>query len=49
MLIFTLIGYFFGNLPIVKDNFSFLVIAIVVISGLPILLQLIMKRKKKNR
>ncbi|OQD58011.1 hypothetical protein MBBAR_30c00110 [Methanobrevibacter arboriphilus JCM 13429 = DSM 1125] len=47
VLIFTLIGYFFGNLPIVKDNFSFLVIAIVVISGLPILLQLIMKRKKK--
>lgn len=46
VLIFTLIGYFFGNLPIVKDNFSFLVIAIVVISGLPIVIQLIMKKIK---
>ncbi|MBF4469043.1 MAG: DedA family protein [Methanobrevibacter arboriphilus] len=46
VLIFTLIGYFFGNLPIVKDNFSLLVIAIVVISGLPIVLQLIMKKIK---
>jgi membrane-associated protein len=47
VLIFTLIGYFFGNLPIVKDNFSFLVIAIIVISGLPIVIQLIMKRMKE--
>lgn len=46
VLIFTLIGYFFGNLPIVKDNFSLLVIAIVVISGLPIVIQLIMKKIK---
>ncbi|GLI11695.1 membrane protein [Methanobrevibacter arboriphilus] len=46
VLIFTLIGYFFGNLLIVKDNFSLLVIAIVVISGLPIVIQLIMKKIK---
>lgn len=46
VLIFTLIGYFFGNLPIVKDNFSLLVIAIIVISGLPIVIQLIMKKIK---
>lgn len=46
VLIFTLIGYFFGNLPIVKDNFSLLVIVIIVISGLPIVIQLIMKKIK---
>src|SRR5690554_734902 len=33
--IFVLGGYFFGNLPFVKDNFSFVVIAIILISVLP--------------
>jgi membrane-associated protein len=34
-LICTFGGYFFGNLPIVKNNFSFVVIAIIVISVMP--------------
>ncbi|MCE1252057.1 MAG: DedA family protein [Anaerolineae bacterium] len=34
-LLCTFGGYFFGNLPIVKNNFSFVVIAIVIISVLP--------------
>ena len=33
--IFVLGGYFFGNLPFVKDNFSFVVSAIILISVLP--------------
>jgi membrane-associated protein len=33
--LFTLMGYFFGNLSIVRDNFSLVVIAIVLISVLP--------------
>lgn len=32
----TYLGYFFGGLPFVKENFSFVVIAIIVISVLPI-------------
>lgn len=28
-------GFFFGNLPIVKDNFSLVIVAIVIISVLP--------------
>lgn len=32
---FSYAGYFFGNLPIVKQNLSLLIVAIVVISILP--------------
>lgn len=28
-------GYFFGNIPIVKDNFGIVVIAIIIISVIP--------------
>ena len=33
--IFTLLGYFFGNIPIVQKNFELVIIAIVVISFIP--------------
>jgi membrane-associated protein len=36
VLICTLAGYFFGALPFVKKNFEFVIIAIVLISVLPI-------------
>jgi membrane-associated protein len=32
---FTIIGYFFGNLPIVKKNFTLVIFAIIFISILP--------------
>jgi membrane-associated protein len=31
----TLAGYFFGNIPIVKNNFTFVIFAIIIISMLP--------------
>ncbi len=34
----TLAGYFFGNLPFVRQNFSLVVLAIIVISVLPIVI-----------
>ena len=42
--IFTLGGYFFGNLPFVKDNFSLVVIAIIVISVLPAVYEVVKSR-----
>jgi membrane-associated protein len=32
---FVAAGYFFGNIPVVKDNFSLVILAIIVISVLP--------------
>lgn len=37
---FVGVGYFFGNLPIIKENFSLVVIAIVILSVLPIVYEL---------
>jgi membrane-associated protein len=32
---FVYAGYFFGNIPIVKDNFSLVILAIIIISVMP--------------
>lgn len=38
-------GYFFGNIPIVKDNFSIVVLGIVVVSLLPVVFTMIKNKK----
>ncbi|MDT8898511.1 MAG: DedA family protein [Thermanaerothrix sp.] len=38
-------GYFFGNLPFVKNNFSFIIIAIILISVLPAVLEAVRNRR----
>jgi membrane-associated protein len=38
-------GYFFGNLKIVQDNFSFVIIAIIVISLVPVAYEAIQARR----
>ncbi len=40
----TLIGYFFGNFPIVQRNFELVVFGIVGLSVLPVLVQVVKKR-----
>jgi membrane-associated protein len=42
---FVLSGYFFGNIPAVKDNLMLLIVGIIVISLLPALRELIRYRK----
>ncbi|MDP3954878.1 MAG: DedA family protein [bacterium] len=43
---FTLLGYFFGNISLVKENFSFVVLAIIFISVLPIFVEIIKAKRK---
>jgi len=44
----AMLGYIFGNVPIVKDNFEKVVFLIIFISILPILLALFKSKSKKN-
>lgn len=44
---FIYAGYFFGNLEFVKNNFSVIVLAIIIISVLPGVIEVIRNRKKK--
>lgn len=46
---FTLAGYLFGNIPIVKDNFSIVVLGIVGITVLPTLIAVIREAMSKNK
>jgi len=43
-------GYFFGNIPIIKENFSIVIILIIVISFIPVIKELIshLLNKKKE-
>lgn len=41
----TMVGYLFGNIPIVKNNFEIVVLSIIGFSVLPIVLQLFKKTK----
>jgi membrane-associated protein len=43
---FTLCGYFFGNIPAVKNNLMFIILGIIVISFLPAILEFIRQRRK---
>lgn len=46
--LFAFGGYYFGNLPFVKNNFSFVIIAIILISVLPGVIQVIKARSVKQ-
>jgi membrane-associated protein len=40
------LGYFFGNLPFVKNNFGIVILAIIFISVLPAVIEVMKSRKK---
>ena len=47
--IFSYLGYFFGNLPIVKDNLSLVLIAIIVLSVLPGIVEIIRHKRAAKK
>ena len=47
----TLIGYLFGNLPFVKNNFTIVILCIIVISAMPLFIGILNRKrliKKSN-
>lgn len=45
---FTFGGYYFGNLPFVKENFTFVVVAIILISVLPAVYEVLKERSRST-
>lgn len=46
---FSFLGYFFGGMPIIKDNFSLVIFAIIGLSMLPPVIEVIRERRKKSK
>jgi membrane-associated protein len=46
MCVFILGGYFFGNLPFVKNNFTLVILAIIVLSVLPSVFEFMRARRQ---
>jgi membrane-associated protein len=47
--IFTYAGYFFGNIPVVKRNFTIVIFAIIFISLLPAVIEYWLQRKRSQK
>jgi len=47
--LFVFGGYFFGNIPLVKKNFSFVILAIIIISMLPGVVEYLRQRRREKR
>jgi membrane-associated protein len=47
--VFVFGGYFFGNIPFVKSNFSLVILAIIIISVLPGLIEFLRHRREEHQ
>ena len=45
---FLLLGYFFGSLPVIKDNFTYVIFGIILVSVLPPIIEVIKARRKNS-
>ncbi|MGK6350589.1 DedA family protein [Parapedobacter sp. DT-150] len=45
---FLFLGYFFGGLPVIKDNFTYVIFAIILLSLLPPLVEVLRGKRKKE-
>jgi membrane-associated protein len=48
ILAFVLGGYFFGNIPVVRQNFSLVILAIIIVSILPGVIEYMRQRGKRH-
>ena len=48
VVLLTGMGYFFGNIPIVKNNYSIAILAIIAISTVPVAVEYLRHRKRKS-
>jgi membrane-associated protein len=46
VLLFTLTGYLFGNIPFVKENFEYVIIIIILVSVLPMVYEWLKARRE---
>ena len=46
--LFVLAGYYFGNLPAVRQNFTYVILAIIVLSVMPIVLEFVKSRRRAS-
>jgi len=46
--VFTLAGFFFGNMPVVKENFHYVIFAIIGLSLLPMVYEYLQHKKNKS-
>ena len=47
--IFVFGGYYFGNIPIVRRNFTFVILAIIVISVMPAVIEFLRHRRRPSQ
>jgi len=47
--LFLFTGYFFGTIPFVKRNFSYVIVAVVLISIVPLVVKYLTERKKRKK
>ncbi|HEX6091377.1 MAG TPA: DedA family protein [Gemmatimonadales bacterium] len=45
--LFTLAGFYFGNIPAVKENFTLVILAIIGVSVLPIAIEMLKARRRE--
>ena len=48
VLSFLLGGYFFGNVPVIKRNFHYVIVAIIIISVLPAVFEFLRSHRHRG-
>jgi membrane-associated protein len=48
VLIFVLLGYWFGNLPFVQENFEYVILMIIVLSFMPVVVRVLRARREAS-